>query len=102
SSRRRHTSFSRDWSSDVCSSDLILRRFDSIHDLIRSTRWQDGIVTLFRSGPEKRRVVGFSLHRLGARRTFSAREKTLAQLATERSEERRGGEAWRWRSSPGP
>src|SRR5690606_28888792 len=26
SSRRRHTSFSRDWSSDVCSSDLDLRR----------------------------------------------------------------------------
>src|SRR5690606_39369857 len=25
SSRRRHTSFSRDWSSDVCSSDLIAR-----------------------------------------------------------------------------
>src|SRR5690606_39800820 len=24
SSRRRHTSFSRDWSSDVCSSDLLL------------------------------------------------------------------------------
>src|SRR5690606_40800809 len=28
SSRRRHTSFSRDWSSDVCSSDLILLRVD--------------------------------------------------------------------------
>src|SRR5690606_40998478 len=26
SSRRRHTSFSRDWSSDVCSSDLVLER----------------------------------------------------------------------------
>src|SRR5690606_40183960 len=26
SSRRRHTRFSRDWSSDVCSSDLILGR----------------------------------------------------------------------------
>src|SRR5690606_39536267 len=26
SSRRRHTSFSRDWSSDVCSSDLALPR----------------------------------------------------------------------------
>src|SRR5690606_39737670 len=26
SSRRRHTSFSRDWSSDVCSSDLSLKR----------------------------------------------------------------------------
>src|SRR5690606_39577834 len=27
SSRRRHTRFSRDWSSDVCSSDLIIKRF---------------------------------------------------------------------------
>src|SRR5690606_41083287 len=26
SSRRRHTSFSRDWSSDVCSSDLAIAR----------------------------------------------------------------------------
>src|SRR5690606_40508173 len=26
SSRRRHTRFSRDWSSDVCSSDLLLHR----------------------------------------------------------------------------
>src|SRR5690606_41008236 len=26
SSRRRHTRFSRDWSSDVCSSDLSIRR----------------------------------------------------------------------------
>src|SRR5690606_40306905 len=29
SSRRRHTRFSRDWSSDVCSSDL--RNFDEIY-----------------------------------------------------------------------
>src|SRR5690606_40240679 len=28
SSRRRHTRFSRDWSSDVCSSDLNLQRLD--------------------------------------------------------------------------
>src|SRR5690606_40707258 len=27
SSRRRHTRFSRDWSSDVCSSDLIFQHF---------------------------------------------------------------------------
>src|SRR5690606_40862443 len=27
SSRRRHTRFSRDWSSDVCSSDLVASRF---------------------------------------------------------------------------
>src|SRR5690606_32437719 len=30
SSRRRHTSFSRDWSSDVCSSDLVRQLFDSV------------------------------------------------------------------------
>src|SRR5690606_33931772 len=30
SSRRRHTSFSRDWSSDVCSSDLIFERMVGI------------------------------------------------------------------------
>src|SRR5690606_40289256 len=29
SSRRRHTRFSRDWSSDVCSSDLLVRAFES-------------------------------------------------------------------------
>src|SRR5690606_40938828 len=28
-SRRRHTSFSRDWSSDVCSSDLVLVSLNS-------------------------------------------------------------------------
>src|SRR5690606_39497404 len=28
SSRRRHTRFSRDWSSDVCSSDLHAKHFD--------------------------------------------------------------------------
>src|SRR5690606_41205577 len=31
SSRRRHTRFSRDWSSDVCSSDLALARHVGIH-----------------------------------------------------------------------
>src|SRR5690606_39968811 len=30
SSRRRHTRFSRDWSSDVCSSDLINDQIDSL------------------------------------------------------------------------
>src|SRR5690606_39834356 len=33
--RRRHTRFSRDWSSDVCSSDLGLRQPFGMH-------WQDG------------------------------------------------------------
>src|SRR5690606_31518927 len=30
SSRRRHTIFSRDWSSDVCSSDLVIEKFDEV------------------------------------------------------------------------
>src|SRR5690606_40140563 len=30
SSRRRHTRFSRDWSSDVCSSDLVKERLDAL------------------------------------------------------------------------
>src|SRR5690606_40601954 len=28
--RRRHTSFSRDWSSDVCSSDLLLKTIEAV------------------------------------------------------------------------
>src|SRR5690606_40617244 len=31
SSRRRHTRFSRDWSSDVCSSDLLTAAFTGTH-----------------------------------------------------------------------
>src|SRR5690606_40221043 len=34
SSRRRHTSFSRDWSSDVCSSDLLMDVMVSIAQLL--------------------------------------------------------------------
>src|SRR5690606_40902450 len=33
SSRRRHTRFSRDWSSDVCSSDLVFPKFYSSNAL---------------------------------------------------------------------
>src|SRR5690606_40554150 len=56
SSRRRHTRFSRDWSSDVCSSDLVgekLYFYDSIAPIIaadsinmdvafRASRWGKG------------------------------------------------------------
>src|SRR5690606_40161029 len=40
-SRRRHTSFSRDWSSDVCSSDLIVEGGIQMKDmpLIVTTDW---------------------------------------------------------------
>src|SRR5690606_39429812 len=35
SSRRRHTSFSRDWSSDVCSSDLTFGEFGVLNSALR-------------------------------------------------------------------
>src|SRR5690606_9636612 len=37
SSRRRHTRFSRDWSSDVCSSDLTISEKDPLHDQALTT-----------------------------------------------------------------
>src|SRR2546429_2997923 len=42
SSRRRHTRCSRDWSSDVCSSDLVVARFLDVEDF--SFERQDGLV----------------------------------------------------------
>src|SRR5690606_22415579 len=46
SSRRRHTRFSRDWSSDVCSSDLflnVLREIGANHTVIFSTHIVDDV-----------------------------------------------------------
>src|SRR5690606_12166436 len=37
SSRRRHTRFSRDWSSDVCSSDLLVRIGDAVHQTVQGS-----------------------------------------------------------------
>src|SRR5690606_40300618 len=39
SSRRRHTRFSRDWSSDVCSSDLAFAGAKEAHDFVVETTW---------------------------------------------------------------
>src|SRR5690606_39405569 len=36
SSRRRHTRFSRDWSSDVCSSDLTRKAYGGAYDVMAS------------------------------------------------------------------
>src|SRR5690606_40367363 len=42
SSRRRHTRFSRDWSSDVCSSDLVSMR--TRRPLVRELLWNDQVI----------------------------------------------------------
>src|SRR5690606_21434705 len=72
SSRRRHTRFSRDWSSDVCSSDLdrALERAARVEDLVLERRRNDpGAVVrkhlagLERTGREQVEVV---THRIAA------------------------------------
>src|SRR3712207_7958383 len=73
SSRRRHTRYWRDWSSDVCSSDL--NPFAPLYDLTRS-----------------REVLGFDAE-------YDARAVSLLQEAV-RSEERRVGKECRSRWSP--
>src|SRR5579863_1752526 len=49
SSRRRHTRWTGDWSSDVCSSDLILRlhrRICGASDSVRPQRFAQGMKTI--------------------------------------------------------
>src|SRR5690606_39998314 len=83
SSRRRHTRFSRDWSSDVCSSDLTLVRFDSAHGMAPA-----GVVE-----PAPRIVFPPD----GARVDLAAAtdQASLLVLKLQRSEERRVGKEGR-------
>src|SRR5690606_40872662 len=97
SSRRRHTRFSRDWSSDVCSSDLPLYEF-------AVNRAGVGIHAVDRTGRtviynEKMKAIeGLELEEVGDRSilelfNFDQEESTLLQ----RSEERRVGKECRSR-----
>src|SRR5690606_39834733 len=96
SSRRRHTRFSRDWSSDVCSSDLNrdLRTFrttlETTENLIRLI--PSGVTVVSESGLSH----GSQLSRLEARgvRAFLVGETLM------RSEERRVGKELRSRWRP--
>src|SRR3712207_8105823 len=83
SSRRRHTRYWRDWSSDVCSSDL-LRSYRRIHlEMVKRQAEQRGFVVL-----PKRWIVERTFGWLGRFRRLS------------RSEERRVGKECRSRWSP--
>src|SRR5690606_40381707 len=95
SSRRRHTRFSRDWSSDVCSSDLRLRLYHKgkevcdvpVHTLV------DGAPVYVRQGSvpayyKENRDVNVN-------RTLETDNWEMAL----RSEERRVGKEWRTRDA---
>src|SRR5690606_40881024 len=99
SSRRRHTSFSRDWSSDVCSSDL--------HQPL--VIQQDGPSLLLLRELQRREVLldddplRFRLGRkaIGEIRLVDAGEFEVERLP-QRSEERRVGKERRTRGARGP
>src|SRR5690606_40027419 len=56
SSRRRHTRFSRDWSSDVCSSDLSSRITDV--DVVTDLMIHDIDLALYLNGPARSIEIG--------------------------------------------
>src|SRR5690606_40112673 len=95
SSRRRHTRFSRDWSSDVCSSDLWLLVAEQSARLIK--RLHDG----FGHAVVKQRADGTqftAVHALDPVADATLDTQYLRQSA-DRSEERRVGKECRcgWR-----
>src|SRR5690606_40076177 len=83
SSRRRHTRFSRDWSSDVCSSDLRLAR---------------GVTERV---PDRRlpATLGGSAFDLVRRRRGTPQESVRKHQSIRRSEERRVGKECKSRRS---
>src|SRR5690625_7913132 len=81
SSRRRHTRWPRDWSSDVCSSDLF-----GGHDAVRRPRQAEDVVR----GPPVRVETGLAL--AGALGRDSV--EPTQTLDVVRSEERRVGKEW--------
>src|SRR5690349_22770477 len=93
SSRRRHTRSLRDWSSDVCSSDLGIHHYDSVQIGI-SVGFTAFALMMVAAAYECRSETGTIL----AGDTFNSRRMNL--IAGARSEERRVGKEGRdrgWR-----
>src|SRR5690606_39812357 len=93
SSRRRHTRFSRDWSSDVCSSDL---PSSSTGEMMRSlTDLAETLELPVESTQDKAVPAVLEALRLGV-----PYRDWLLVFDNARSEERRVGKEWRARGSP--
>src|SRR5690606_40107485 len=96
SSRRRHTRFSRDWSSDVCSSDL---QQQQVGTLIKEEVTYEDIAEVVA------KWTGIPVTKLvqGEREKLLRLEDVLHKRVIgqeERSEERRVGKESRWRETP--
>src|SRR5690606_40692517 len=92
SSRRRHTRFSRDWSSDVCSSDLILIEKRLALALSPCIDFAIAGFTSLTAGDElAAQVREFILERL---RSWYADQQIGAARSEERRVGREGGSRW--------
>src|SRR5690606_40359610 len=102
SSRRRHTRFSRDWSSDVCSSDLLLGICDKIVPglFIGAAAFGHLPVLFVPGGPMPSGIPNTEKSRI--RNLFAEGKATREELLAARSEERRVGKEGesRWGRQP--
>src|SRR5690606_40152545 len=99
SSRRRHTRFSRDWSSDVCSSDLMAAVRRAAATARESAFARSAAASAFAAS-----ATFFSCFTCSVRRSTRAlySETVLRWQRSTRSEERRGGkECRRWWAADG-
>src|SRR5690606_39815853 len=92
SSRRRHTRFSRDWSSDVCSSDL------KVVDLLIEHNLLSDISDIYQLN-EKEISALPRMGELSAKNLIAAIQDSLNIALNKRSEERRVGKECRSRWS---
>src|SRR5690606_25282060 len=78
SSRRRHTRFSRDWSSDVCSSDLLLARIRATPSPARGNVLAIGTDAIAEMGTRGRMSSWYS-HRLSRQAREANRDRSGAR-----------------------
>src|SRR5690606_39403710 len=98
SSRRRHTRFSRDWSSDVCSSDLFVN-FTNADGHTVIARFTRAPATALTVDPDTRVDLRWPDGRTFIEQPFSNHNGGHLAFGP-RSEERRVGKEWRSRRSP--
>src|SRR5689334_24553733 len=100
SSRRRHTRWSCDWSSDVCSSDLLLQRGGRVLQRLDADVPREVVERAGRHHPQRQPVLdrdgGGRVHRAVA--AGHAEHPGPARRLPQRSEGRRVGEELRGRS----
>src|SRR2546429_9732291 len=98
SSRRRHTRCSRDWSSDVCSSDLRDHQESVLHRPLAGAQKEGGAMPKLVESSAQRRKLLSEIERLAEVAIFGTLSETYRTCG--RSEERRVGKECRSRWSP--